>query len=84
MLLQKLLPNPPATTLLPATSKVIASLNPVEPNSLVGIGPTISQFPANGLRGAGGTRPPPQPDSNNPIPQAGKLNKAEIFMWLKL
>jgi hypothetical protein len=73
--------------LLPVTSKVIASLNtPVTGgncNTFVGIGPTISQFPANRLLG-GGTLLPPQPDSKNPIPQAVKLTQAQIFMWLKL
>jgi hypothetical protein len=85
------LAKPVATTSLPVTSKLIAGLNPpVAGNviSFVGIGPTISQFPANGLTagttGAGGTLPPPQPDRNNPIPQAVKLHKAQIFMWLKL
>jgi hypothetical protein len=73
--------------LLPVTSNVIASLNPSVTggicNTLAGIGPTISQFPANRLTG-GGTLPPPQPDRNNPKPQAVKLNKAETFMWLEI
>ena len=68
------------------TSAVKASRNPGPniPNPLEGIGPTISKFPAKGLRGASGTLPPPQPDRNNPKPQAVKLNKAQIFMWLEL
>src|SRR5258705_1409503 len=77
-------PNPAANSWLSSTSTVRASRNPGRNvNRTVGIGPTISQFPANGLT-AVATGPPPQPDRNNPKPKAVKLNKAEIFMWLKL
>jgi hypothetical protein len=85
------LAKPVARASLPVTSKLIARLNPLiggNENSFEGIGPTISQFPANGLTagttGTGGTLPPPQPDRNNPIPQAVKLNQAQIFIWLKI
>jgi hypothetical protein len=80
--------------LLPVTSKVMASLNPLGGGgneiSFVGIGPTRSQFPASafgaGATGLGlaGALPPPQPQSSNPIPQAVKLNQAQIFISLKL
>jgi hypothetical protein len=73
---------------LPTTSKVIASLTPLDEGgrgneiSFVGIGPTRSQFPANGFTAAG-VIPPPQPQSSKLIPQAVKLNKAQVFMSLK-
>jgi len=82
---QEVFPNPAANSWFSSTSTVRASRNPdPNPNPFVGMGPTISQFPANGLTGAGGILPPPQPDSNNPKPQAAKLNKAQTLMWLKL
>jgi hypothetical protein len=77
---QEVFPNPAANTWSSSTSTVRASRNPdPNPNPTVGIGPTISQFPANGLT-AGATGPPPQPDKHNPIPQAVKLNKAKTFI----
>jgi hypothetical protein len=55
------------------------------------MGPTISQFPASAFAAGAtgveiaGTLPTPQPQSsNNPIPQAVKLNQAQIFIWLKI
>jgi hypothetical protein len=67
--------------LLPITSTVIASLNPLacggNANGSVGIGPAISQFPASGLTGV---LPPPQPQSSKLIPQAVKLNQAQFFI----
>jgi hypothetical protein len=85
---QKLLPKPAATILLPVTSNVIASLNPpVGLISFVGIGPTRSQFPANGFAAGAtgaGVLPPPQPQSSKPISQAVKLNQAQIFIWFKI
>jgi hypothetical protein len=88
---QNPLPYADAVILLSVTSKLIARLNTPGPGNVtpnVGSGPVISQFPANGLAagttGAAGTLPPPQPDRNNPIPQAVKLNQAQIFIWFKI
>jgi len=71
-----------ATVTHPPTTKPSGGGNE---NSFVGIGPTRSQFPANGLTaGATGALPPPQPQSSNATSEAVKLNQAQIFIWFKL
>lgn len=72
--------------LLPVTSKVIARLNTPEPGAVkpyVGIGPVISQFPANGLTaGAAGLGLPlPQPIRNDA--NTAKEKKARTFISVR-